>query len=522
MTSGWHSDRYGGAAIDLAATRGDSVHARFSVNRTYDEIFAIVDEVHDTSADCRRTVILLKEKRPGSDEATTLGQLHYYHVKPLIGIDPETQQNVYLRVGDRITLSAGDPSMKLGEIIASNLEPAKCTTGDHLHMSALVSGSENMWRNADRDYVVDDDGVGFDPASAAFSSTNEGYGVPQARFCDDTWMFKLFPDSHPGKTREEWAPRSSVIAKCNAPSAPDNLTATSGSDSITLRWDNPGDSSITGYLYRIRKDGEEYADGKGSLTLLSSKTKWKASCQHTPEGSGDEAATDVWGYNNASEADTTADATRWIHANCDWSPISGSDSTTTTHTITTDLEADTKYVVQVRARDGNHLSDRGGIATIEATTDGSTPTTTPTSPSAPTGLTATAGDGSIDLEWDDPGDTSINGYDYCTTTTSSASCTSWQPISDATDSTTMHTISGLTNGTTYYVRIRARNSADASGASNKASATPRATTVPPPTSTPTTPTTYALAATAGAGGSVSWRRPRGRCRAPGRSRRAWG
>ena len=130
-------------------------------------------------------------------------------------------------------------------------------------------------------------------------------------------------------------------------------------------------------------------------------------------------------------------------------------------------------------------------------------TPTPTEPSAPTGLTATAGDGSIDLEWDDPGDTSINGYDYCTTTTSGADCTSWHPISGATATTTMHTISGLMNGTTYYVQIRARNSEGASGASNKASATPRATTVPPPTSTPTTPTTYALAATAGAGGSVS-------------------
>ena len=107
------------------------------------------------------------------------------------------------------------------------------------------------------------------------------------------------------------------------------------------------------------------------------------------------------------------------------------------------------------------------------------PPPAPDPPGPPTGLTAEAGDGSIDLEWDDPGDTSINGYDYCTTTTSSASCTSWQPISDATDSTTMHTISGLTNGTTYYVRIRARNSADASDPSDEESATPTATPPPP-------------------------------------------
>ena len=485
MTSGWHSDRYGGAAIDIAATRGNAVHARFSINKTYDEIFAVVDEVHDTSTDCRRIVILLKERRPGSDQATTIGQFHYYHVKPLIGIDPETQEKLYLRVGDRITLNAGDPSMKLGEIIASNLEPAKCTTGDHLHMSALVSGTENMWRNADRTYLMLDDGMGFDPASAAFSSTKEGYGVPYTLFCDDIWMFKLFPDSHPKKTREEWAPPGTVVGKCTAPDAPDNLRVTSGAESITLRWDDPGDSSITGYLYRIRKVGEGFPDGEGSFTLLSSKTRWKASCTNTLERSGDEAATagrsDVWGYNNTSEADTTADATRWTRTNCDWTPISGSGSTTTTHTISAGLEADTKYVVQVRARNGSHLSDRGAIAKIEATTDSSTPapTPTPSPPAAPTGLTATEGNGSIDLEWNDPGDASITGYEYRTKISSATTWGNWQTITGATRTTTEHTISGLTNGTTYSVQLRARNAGGPSDESSRVSATPVDPYAPP-------------------------------------------
>ena len=89
-----------------------------------------------------------------------------------------------------------------------------------------------------------------------------------------------------------------------------------------------------------------------------------------------------------------------------------------------------------------------------------TPTpTTPTAPSPPTNLEATAGDRSIEIEWDDPGDTSISGYDYCTNTTAGVTCTSWQPINGATATTIRHTISllangaRLMNGTTYYVKI---------------------------------------------------------------------
>ena len=41
-----------------------------------------------------------------------------------------------------------------------------------------------------------------------------------------------------------------------------------------------------------------------------------------------------------------------------------------------------------------------------------TPTPEPAPPARPTGLTATGGDGSVTLSWDDPGDSSITGYEY--------------------------------------------------------------------------------------------------------------
>ena len=382
MTSGWHGDRYGGAAIDIAAWRGDLVHARFNVNKTHAGISAVVSEVHDDDSDCRRMAIFIKEKQPGSDQVRTIGKLHYYHVKPLIGLDLNTGKNVYLKPGDKIAIGAGESPTKLGEIINSELEPRKCTTGDHLHMSAGVAGDADMWRNADRTYLKNDDGMGFDPASAAFSSTKEGYGVPDTWFCDDTWMFKLYPDSYTGKTVAEWAPRASVIAKCRAPGAPGNPGAASTDKTITLTWDDPGDAGITGYMYRIRKADGEFPDGEGSVTILEGDEEiegdedWRGSCTNTPETTADEApswvadinAWDSWGYGNETKEETKADAARWITSHCDWTPIPESDDTTTSYTISTGLEADTNYVVQVRARDGDHLSDRGGIATLEIAT----------------------------------------------------------------------------------------------------------------------------------------------------------
>ena len=211
------------------------------------------------------------------------------------------------------------------------------------------------------------------------------------------------------------------------PAAPTNLTATEGDGSIRIEWTDPSDSSINGYEY----------------------------CTTTTSG-----------------ADCTS-----------WHPISGATATTTMHTIS-GLMNGTTYYVQIRARNSVGPSDASNedSATPRATT---TPPPTSTVPAAPTGLGATAGDGSIDLAWVDPGDSSITSYEYCTNTTAGADCTSWRTISGATATTIRHTISllangaRLMNGTTYYVKIRARNSEGASGASNEASATPRATTPPP-------------------------------------------
>jgi hypothetical protein len=92
-------------------------------------------------------------------------------------------------------------------------------------------------------------------------------------------------------------------------------------------------------------------------------------------------------------------------------------------------------------------------------------------PGPPTGLTATAGDAQLSLSWTAPasdGGAAIIGYDvYLGTTSHGESATPAKTVGG-----TSATVTGLTNGTTYYVTVAAVNDADLhSAASAEASAT---------------------------------------------------
>ena len=106
-------------------------------------------------------------------------------------------------------------------------------------------------------------------------------------------------------------------------------------------------------------------------------------------------------------------------------------------------------------------------------------------PSAPAHLTASASSGAVDLSWSAPtseGGSPITGYDvYEGTTSGGESSTPVNPAPLAA-SATSSTVSGLTNGTTYYFMVKAINAAGSSPASNQASATPVSPTPPVTTS----------------------------------------
>ncbi len=149
----------------------------------------------------------------------------------------------------------------------------------------------------------------------------------------------------------------------SVPAQPTGLTASSVShDNVTLTWDDPGDDSITGYLVlRRSRDGEEYGDGQGDTQFVA-----------VVEDTGTSATT----YNDTS------------------------------------VTAHRRYVYRVKAINSKGMGERSTYLNVETPEEPTPePTPTPTVPAAPTGLTATSvSHDSVTLSWDDPGDTSITGY----------------------------------------------------------------------------------------------------------------
>jgi hypothetical protein len=126
------------------------------------------------------------------------------------------------------------------------------------------------------------------------------------------------------------------------------------------------------------------------------------------------------------------------------------------------------------------------------TTQGSTPDSTPP---APTGVSVTAGDGTVSLSWDKaPGATSYAVY---TGTSESFSVSTRRLTVDAPGAT----LTGLTNGTVYYFWVTAANSTGPSSPSGAVKATPVA-----PATVPGAPVMVKVTGKNG-GAAVTWAAP---------------
>ena len=142
-----------------------------------------------------------------------------------------------------------------------------------------------------------------------------------------------------------------------------------------------------------------------------------------------------------------------------WNAITGSDSSTHSHTVT-GLAKGTTYTFAVRAVNGagSTESDSRSVTIIGQSTK-------------PDSFTAVAGDEQVWLGWRSPADFTISGYEYQQKTGGDFS-DDWTSIPGSRSGTTFHIVTGLTNDTSYTFRVRAVNAAGGSDASVEKPATP--------------------------------------------------
>ncbi len=147
-----------------------------------------------------------------------------------------------------------------------------------------------------------------------------------------------------------------------------------------------------------------------------------------------------------------------------WTDVPGATATTTGHTVT-GLRPGGVYTFELRAVNAGG----SGPASAEATA-----TIVPPVPAAPVYLRATAGPRQVTLNWRNPRDATITGWQYRHKTTGNYG--DWTDILDAAATSTgtryTGTAPGLTAGTVYTFELRAVNVGGNSPASNEVSSTP--------------------------------------------------
>ena len=204
------------------------------------------------------------------------------------------------------------------------------------------------------------------------------------------------------------------------PAPPTGLSASGVSgDSVTLNWDDPGDSSITGHrVLRRFRDGDVYEDGLGAAEFVAI--------------------------------------------------IDDTGSSATTYTDTS-VALRTRYVYRVKAINSAGTSGQSNYVNVE-TPDAPT---SPSPPAAPTGLAVqSATHDSVTLSWDDPGDSSITGHQVLRrfrdgdVYEDGLGAAEFSVIEEDTGSAAVtHTDSSVTAGTRYAYSVKAISAAGTSGQS---------------------------------------------------------
>jgi fibronectin type 3 domain-containing protein len=274
------------------------------------------------------------------------------------------------------------------------------------------------------------------------------------------------------------------------PFSPGDLSATAGNESVALSWETVPGATSYNVLRGTTSGGETQLATVSSSTSTYDDTAVTNGTTYYYEITGVNSTGTGAPSNEASAAPATSappapnlTATpgnsqvtlSWTTAagatsyNVYEGTSSGGESTTP---IATGVTA-TTYTVTGLTNGSTYYFEVAGVNSIGTGTDSNqasaTPALPPAPPAAPTGLTASAGNAQATLSWNaSSGATSYNVYQG--TTSGGESST---PIATGITATT-YTVTGLTNGTTYFFTVAAVDAAGASGYSNQASVTPAA------------------------------------------------
>jgi fibronectin type 3 domain-containing protein len=337
-------------------------------------------------------------------------------------------------------------------------------------------------------------------------------GVDAAHCLNGTFVSGRMDESHP------WAPIGSAAP--TAPTAPQSLAATAGSGSVSLSWVAPasnGGAAITGYnVYRGTSPGGESATPVAtnvtttsfSDSALTNGTTYyytvaAVNSAGTSPQSNEASATPVAVQATAPSAPQSLAAVAGNGSvSLSWSaPASDGGSAITGYNVyrgtTAGGESTTPLATNVTSRTFTDATAVNGtmyfytvaaVNAVGASQPSNEVSATPqaTVPSAPSGLVASGGAGSVSLSWSAPasdGGSPVTGYNVYRGT--SAGGESATPMATGVTTTTF-TDTTAVNGTTYFYTVAAVNAVGVSAQSNEASATPQpAATVPSAPQSPT-------------------------------------
>ena len=303
-----------------------------------------------------------------------------------------------------------------------------------------------------------------------------------------------------------------------APGKPSGLRAEPRDRHVVLKWNDPGDSTITGYQYRAFYDGEHSwrawgaISGSGATTTQYTENLYSNArgvryqiralrAKAPPSAASVEVHAHpaaVWAAISSTNPSPLAEAnlggarvtvtlggTTYVAAGLDKDDFelarapsgvtisaaarsSGTAAVLTLAYDDTDFDSDARLAVRVLA------SGHAGSAAL-VTGDAGVTAAAERVPARPTGFTATAGHLRAVLGWTDPGDSGITGWEYRRKLTSASQWDPWTAITGAAAATTTHAVTGLASGSSYDFQVRAVNSRAPGQGRSAASATASAT-----------------------------------------------